>query len=194
MKQSEKQDTILRFLYARRDDGKEYSIKDILEGSGVETNSAEVERLANNLKRDNFIYLNDLSRKLKKASITSKGINYCEEDSYSNKGESVTHNYHIASSPNANIVINSSQVTIDQSQSEESKKIINEIREKISNSPDVAVEKQQEILECLSEIQHSIDDGKAPKFAARSLLSLVGDIGSVTGLGLTLARLFGVPV
>lgn len=61
MKQSEKLDVILRYLYDRKDDGKEYSILTILENSEIETNYQEVSRLAEQLSKDGYIHLNDLS-------------------------------------------------------------------------------------------------------------------------------------
>ena len=82
MTQSEKQDVILRYLYAKRDDGKEYSIKNILEESGIATNYQEVARLADKLKQDKLIELNDLSSQLKKAKINARGVEYSEKDSY----------------------------------------------------------------------------------------------------------------
>lgn len=89
MKQSEKLDIILRYLYDRKDDNKEYSISDILGNSGIDTNGAEVARLAEHLEKDKYITLNNLSSKLKKAKITSKGITYAEGDSYSHRGNNI---------------------------------------------------------------------------------------------------------
>lgn len=85
MKQSEKLDIILRYLYERKDDNKEYSIADIVTSSGIETNATEIARLAEHLEKDKYITLNNLSSKLKKAKITSKGITYAEGDSYSHR-------------------------------------------------------------------------------------------------------------
>lgn len=70
MKQSEKLDIILRYLYERRDDGREYNIAGILAESNVETNQTEVSRLASQLRDAKYIALNDLSSTLKKARIT----------------------------------------------------------------------------------------------------------------------------
>jgi hypothetical protein len=92
MRQSEKLDTILKYLYERRDTRVEYSISSILEELGIATNDAEMARLADHLRTDGHIELNNLSAKLKKAKITSKGIMYSEGDSYTHKGQTVTHN------------------------------------------------------------------------------------------------------
>jgi hypothetical protein len=196
MKQSEMLDVILRYLYERRNSRVEYSIASILEESNIVVDYNEMARLANQLKIDGFIELNVLSQKLKKAKITSKGITYCEEGSYSSKGkgQTVVNNYHIIDSPQANIVVGSSQVTINQEQHDKAENIIREIRETISHDQTVDLFLKKEILECLTEIESGIANKKAPKFAIKSLLGMGSDIASISGLALNLAQLFqGLP-
>jgi hypothetical protein len=113
MKQSEKLDIILRYLYERRDDRREYNIVDILSECNVETNYTETNRLAFTLRESKLIDLHQLSSTPMKARITSKGIAYCEEDSYSHKRQSVVNNISIVNSSQASIVVNSSQVEIN---------------------------------------------------------------------------------
>lgn len=192
MKQSEKLDIILRYLYERKDDGKEYSISDILAGSEIETNATEVSRLAEELKKDGYIYLNDLSSKLKKAKITAKGITYTEGDSYAYKGNNIVNHYHVVNSPQANIVVNSNQVTINQTQYDKAAEIIREMREKISKDALVDVNKKAEVLECLTEVESGLESKKVPKFAIRSLLGIGSDIASISSLAVSLAQLFQV--
>jgi len=183
-------DVILRYLYERRNNRVEYSIAAILEESGIQVDYNEMARLANQLRVDGLIDLNVLSSKLKKAKITSKGITYCEEGSYSVKGKTVINNYHIVDSPQANIVVGSSQVTINQEQHEKAHAIIKEIQEKISHDQAVDLLMKREILECLTEIEAGIENKKAPKFAIKSLLGMASDISSISSLALNLAQLF----
>jgi hypothetical protein len=188
MKQSEKLDIILRYLYDRKDDSKEYSIAEILTGSGIETKTIEVARLAEDLEKDKFITLNNLSSTLKKAKITSKGIAYAEGDSYSHKGQNITHHYNIVNSPQANIVVNSNQVAINQIQYDKATEIIKQIRETISKDESVNVTDRTEILECLTEIEAGIENKKTPKFAIKSLLGMGSDIASISAFVLDLAQ------
>ena len=190
MKQSEMLDVILRYLYERRNNRAESSISAILQESGIETDDNEVSRLANQLRKDGLIELNVLSQKLKKAKITSKGITYCEGDSHAHKGGSIINNYNIVDSPQANIVVNSSQVTINQTQHDKAIAIIKEIRETISHDQAVALEMKKDILECLTEIESGIAIQKAPKFAVKSLLGMGSDIASISGLLINLGQLF----
>ncbi|HZI25544.1 MAG TPA: hypothetical protein VFD46_10715 [Chryseolinea sp.] len=190
MKQSEKLDVILRYLYDRKDDNKEYSIADVLAGSGIETNPTEIARLAEHLERDKYVKLNNLSSKLKKAKITSKGITYAEGDSYSHKGNNIINHYNVVNSPQTNIVVNSNQVSIDQTQYESATEIIKQIRDTITQDESVAVAVRTEILECLTEIESGIENKKTPKFAIKSLLGIGSDIASISGFILNLAQLF----
>ncbi len=190
MKQSENLDIILRYLYERKDDNREYSIADILASSGIDTNATEVTRLAEHLEKDKYITLNNLSSKLKKAKITSKGITYAEGDSYSHRGNNIVNHYNIVNSPQANIVVNSNQVAITQSQHDKATEIIKQIRETITRDESVEVAMRTEILECLTEIESGIENKKAPKFAIKSLLGMGSDIASISGLVLNLAQLF----
>jgi hypothetical protein len=189
MKQSEKLDVILRYLYERKDDNTEYSIADVLESSGIETNPTEIARLAEHLEKDKYIKLNNLSSKLKKAKITSKGITYAEGDSYSHKGNNIINHYNVVNSPQTNIVVNSNQVSIDQTQYESATEIIKQIRDTISKDESVAVAVRTEILECLTEIESGLDNKKTPKFALKSLLGMGSDIASISGFILNLAQL-----
>lgn len=182
---------ILRYLYERRDDSQQYSIATILEELGIENNATEVARLADLLSKDKYIHLNDLSSKLKKARITAKGITYCEGSSYAHKGQSVVNHYHIVNSPQANIVVNSSQVEINQKQQDKAQEIINEMREAISRDQVVEIELKKDILECLTEIEAGIANKKTPRFAIKSLLGMGSDIASISGFVLNLAQLFG---
>jgi len=196
MTQSEKLDVILRYLYERRNKRVEYSIVAILEESGIEVDYNEVARLALQLRKDGLIDLNVLSQKLKKARITAKGVTYCEDGpSPVRKGASVINNYNITDSPQAAIVVGSSQVTITQTQHDKASDIVKQIREAISQDQTVGLELKKDILECLTEIESGIANKKAPKFAIRSLLGMGSDIASISGLALDLASLFqGLPV
>lgn len=69
MKQSEKLDVMLRYLYERKDDNKEYSIADILASSGIDTNPTEVARLAEHLEKDKYIVSTRASTSLHEGSL-----------------------------------------------------------------------------------------------------------------------------
>lgn len=194
MKQSEKLDLILRELYKHKNDGKYYSIGFICQSLNIPLDSVlELNKLAHRLKDDGFIKTmftrNDCS-----AELTSYGIEYCEEDSYSYSGHSViTNNYSISivNSPNSNIVNQSSNVTITQNASEVHK-VIENIRETVATDSSIDKEKATEIIECLNEIQESLKNNKKPKFAIKSLIDLTGGISSIASWITILGQFAGI--
>lgn len=105
-------------------------------------------------------------------------------------GNNIVNHYNIVNSPQANIVVNSNQVAITQSQHDKATEIIKQIRETITKDESVEVAMRTEILECLTEIESGIENKKAPKFAIKSLLGMGSDIASISGLVLNLAQIF----
>lgn len=194
MKQSEKLDLILRELYKYKNDGKYYSIRRICETLNIPLDSfIELNKLAHRLKDDGFIdpmfIRNDCS-----AELTSYGIEYCEENSYTYSGHSIiTNNYSISivDSPNSNIVNQSSNVTITQNISEASH-AVKKIRETIALDNTIDENKAVEILECLNEIQDNLKYNQKPKFAIKSLIDISGGISSISSWVTTLGQFAGI--
>jgi HEPN domain-containing protein len=186
MKQSEKLDLILKELYKHKHDGKFHSISEIcnyLKMSVIE--NEEIFSLAQRLKNDCYINL-QFSHDDAFASLTSYGIEYCEEDSYTYKGHSIiTNNYiNVTNSPNANVVSNSSNVTITITNYGEIKNKITEIKEAVGKLTDETI--KQEVLDCIEEIETNIEAGRKPKFAFASLINIAG---SLSGVGLLIIEL-----
>jgi len=182
MKQSEKFDLILRELYNYKNDGKYYSIDLICQKLIIPLDSdLELRNIAKRLEDDGYIKML-CSRFDCDAELTSYGVDYCEEDSYAYKGHPlITNNYNVSivNSPNSNIVNQSSDVTINQSISEVNH-AIEKIKETITADNTVEEFKANEILECLHEIQESVNNKKKPKFAIKSLLDIAGGISSIS--------------
>ncbi len=117
MKQSEKLDLILRFLYDRKFDGYHYNLSGILEENGINSNLDEAFALGKRLERDGLIEGFGTEEGGMSVCLTTDGIDYIENDSYSNKGHSIItnhYNYSISDSNNTNIVHDSSNISISQ--------------------------------------------------------------------------------
>jgi len=193
IKQSEKLDLILKSLYSTKSDEKYHSITEILSAYFLETSHADVFSLGKKLESSGFVSLlgqpNDVM-----AIITTDGIEYVEEDSFSNKGTSITHNsYSIAinNSPNANVVNASKDVTIKQNYSHIVEAIDN-IR--IEAQKDKSIEPQllEDILECLTEIEDSVKANMKPKFAIKHLIDIGSGISSIASFFITLSEFAGL--
>ena len=187
MKQSEKKDIVLRYLYEERDNNKYFNILEILDSNSIESNHNEVARIAKDLEDDKLIDLKDLSSILKKGKITSKGVDYCEKTSYSQEEKSVLN---MANIHNSTIVINSNHVIINQSNAEKANELLEEIKKELEIDQKFNPSERTEIFEALHEIQLSIKNQNPPKSAIRGLISLLGDGSSITGLVMSLAKLF----
>ncbi len=194
MKQSEKLDLILRELYKYKNDGKYYSIGWICETHNISLDSVlELNKLAHRLKDDGYINTmfkhNDCM-----AELTTYGIEYCEEDSYSYSGHSIiTNNYSISivNSPNSNVVNQSSNVNISQNISKASK-AVEKIREAIAIDTTIDKNIATEILDCLNEIQESLKNNQKPKFAIKSLINIAGGISSIASWVTILGQFAGL--
>jgi hypothetical protein len=193
MKQSEKLDIILRALYETKDSGRHTSIYEICKKLNIPLAIDEGKRLAHRLQNDGYVKATFLHHD-SLLILTTHGIDYCEQDSYTYSGNAIIKNQYnisVVNSPNSNIVNQSQNVTINQNYSE-IQKTINTIRETVKQDATVDPNTLLEILECLNEIEESIKNGNKPKFAIKSLIGLVGDISSITGLAITLAQFAGI--
>jgi len=189
MKQSEKLDLILKELYKHKHDGLYYSITAICEELNIDVAPhIEVPNIAHRLKNDGMINT-IFTRDDASASLTSYGIDYCEEDSYSHTGHSIINNNYInvTNSPNANVVSSSSNVAISITNHGDIKNKINEIRSATEKLTDQG--KKQEILECIDEVEAGIDAGKKPKYAFSSLSHMAGSLAEVGLLVIELGKL-----
>lgn len=194
MKQFEKLDLILKELYKYKNDGRCYSIGEICKDLNIPLDSvSEIGTLSNRLKTDGFIKAIPMCGD-SLAELTSYGIEYCEENSYSYTGHSIiTNNYSISivNSPNSNIVNQSSNVSITQNISEVNQ-AIEKIRETVKTDKTISDSKATEIIECLSEIQECLKNNKKPKFAIKSLIDIAGGISSIASWLTVLGQFAGL--
>lgn len=192
MKQSEKLDLILKALYQIRHDGFYYSIESICEANNIPVAPHnEVSMLAHRLNNDGYIKAS-FTKSDTSAILTSHGIEYCEEDSYSYQGHSIitnTYNLTISNSPNANIISGSKNVNIQIHNYSEIKKKISEVRDAIENNDGISKDKQKNLVECLDEVETLIDADKKPKFSFKQLTEEGSNIAGIGSILIELGRL-----
>lgn len=195
MKQSEKLDLILRELYKHKHDGKYYYLSQICKELNIAVApNTEIPTLGHRLKSDMLINAsfrqNDVA-----ACLTTYGIDYCEQDSYTYRGHSIitsTYNINVTNSPNANVVSNSSNVSISITNHDGIRNKINQIKDVVDKIPDGL--NKQEFLECLEEVETSIEAGKKPKYSFSSLTDIAGGLAGVGSLVIELGKLiFNTP-
>lgn len=191
MKQAEKLDLILKFLYEKRFDGGDYDIPEILLGYGINVNFEEGFALGKRLESDGLVKVIETKVGMA-ACLTTHGVDYIENDSYTYRGHSVTtnnYNISVSGSTNTNIVQSSSNVSISQT-GNDLDEIIKEIVAKL-DSETIEAQKLNDILDCLNEIKESVKNDIKPKFAFRSLLTMTSDVSSIGSLVVALGQILG---
>ena len=190
MKQTEKFDLILKKLYEFGFDGKYHSIVEILSDSSVQVTKGEVYALIERLDSEGLVKMISTKDSID-AIITSYGVQYCEDDSFTHRGIALINNNYdikIENSPGANIVNRSTNVNITN-QINEVRNILGKIRQAIDEDIAVSDNTKAEIIECILEIDNNLKAGQVPKFGIRNLIELAGDISSIAGLVITLIQL-----
>lgn len=193
MKQSEKLDFILKYLYQKKFDGNMYHIKTIFLENDMIINDEEALSLGKRLLDDNMInFVNTSEGTL--ANLNSYGVDYVEEDSYSEMGKAIVNQntFNISGSTNTNIINESNNIDIVLTQSvNQIDKIVNDIKDELSRSS-LKREDFNEILDCLNEIQEANKKGLTPKYAYKSLLTMTSEISSISSFLVALSQSLGI--
>jgi hypothetical protein len=192
MRQVEKLDLILRALYSRRASSQDEYLQDICKQERIPLVSRdELYKLTKRLENDNLIECNYIQAGIY-AELTSHGIEYCEEDSYSLKGQSIINNNYnltITNSPNANIVSASTSVYIQNNNYSDLKSKFQEFRKKITNDSIIDESQKAEIIECLTEVEDAVEAGRKPKFSFKQLSEQASNVAGVSSLLLQIAQM-----
>lgn len=186
MKQKEKLDAILKILY----EDSRYQQRNILSDyQKLDSNYDELVVLTERLKKEGLV-----ERLVTKDSIeiklTSQGVEYCEEDSFTVQGRSVIQNSYITlnNSPGSNIIGQSPGSSIVQKASQ-ANNILDQITTTTQEDDAIDSECKKEIIECVEEIKDAINSGRKSKSAVRGLLSLISEFASLSSLGISLKQL-----
>ncbi|WP_375437412.1 hypothetical protein [uncultured Hymenobacter sp.] len=192
MKHAEKLDAILRELYDRGSDKKDQMLNQICEAKNIPLKSRdELYAIADRLEKDGYVVCQRISAGIY-ATLTSHGIEYCEEDSYAYKGHAIVtnqYNLSITNSPNANIVSASTSTNIQITSHGEIKNKISELKKRISTNNDITNNQKADILECIEEVENAVDSGRKPKFALKQLIEQASNVAGVGSLLLDLGQL-----
>lgn len=192
MKQKEKLDLILKALYRNRH-FLFSSLEDIIAELKIPIDSNnEIQNLAKRLEEERYIRIK-LTKDCSFATITSYGIEYCEEDlSFSRSTYSVNNTFNIqniSESPNSNIISNSSKTNITIQNYPEIENIIKEIQDAILETKEISKTERENLEELLKDITTSLKEGQNPKFSIQKLLSNAGNFSSIGQLVIQLGQL-----
>lgn len=193
MKQSEKLDLLLKGYYAKKDNHNLYFPHQILQENGIPyTDNREATMLAKRLYDDKLITAQNISGLRIRGKITSHGIDYVEEDSYTYKGSSIiNNNYHttISNSSGISIVSSSSNVHVNISNIGDVNNKIEELLEKIQSSYEVPGEIKTEMIDCLEEMKASLSQDRKPKHSFAALLNMANNFAGISTLAIEVGKL-----
>lgn len=178
MTHKEKLDKILYLLYPLRYKGSQYRISEILMNGGVDFEAEEPRILAKRLDEDGLIKAS-FTKDGAFVRLTSRGIEYCEEESYSTPSTPVINLFSISNSPNTTIQIGNENIGTYNDNKLTNDKIL-ELRELIKDNTELTEVMVQEIGECLNELDEKIKSKKKiPNLLLKGLLSTTADIGTI---------------
>jgi len=194
MKQSEKLDLILKGLYDYKDTGKYHSLIGVCNAINIPLALEEWNRLAHRLKDDGYVRTifnyDDCMLQL-----TTYGIDYCEQDSYTYSGNAIitnTYNINVENSSNINIVSQSTDVKITLETKNEADKKIELLLKKLSELTEIDNDLKTDIFDCVKDIQNKLrQNEKVPKYSLKGLIDLTSKVASLSSLGVGIAQLFG---
>ena len=177
MKHKEKLDIVLRGLYRYKFDGKYYPILQIIEEQGLAYGNNEPRHIAKRLNEDGYAKM-VATKDRTSVCITSKGVEYCEQDSYALPGSSIINIYNIDST-NSNLNIGSGNQNV-KGHSNKQIDDINEIKKELAYLKEVDNALVKEISECLDEIEEKIQQGKkVSSVLFRGLLAATADLTTI---------------
>jgi hypothetical protein len=191
MKQSEKLDIILRGLYERRDGRQWDDAQEILKEKGIEVSDMELDRLKERLTSDRLVEdLGAVGHALLK--ITSRGVEYCEEDSYSYRGRSllsIDQSVNISGSEHINVIANSTNSSIQTGDTEALSKALASLQTEIEGNQELSSQQREDMMESLVEAKDHYSKGMKPKGAIKHILEVGKSIAAIASLATTILGL-----
>lgn len=193
MKQSEKLDLLLRGYYEKRNTYLYYFPEQILKEFNIPfSDIREATSLGKRLHSDKFLTARSISNMRIWGRISSEGIDYCEGDSYTNKGFAIiTNDYStvINNSQGVSVVNSSENFTVNISNLIDIEKRITDLVELIKNSEIPSEVEKNNMLECIDEIKTSLQNDKKPKYAFQALLGMTNNFAGIGSLAIEIGKL-----
>lgn len=192
MKESEKRDLILKQLYEKKHDNFSM-LKGIMEYLHIYESEEELNRIANRLDKDNYADIKRISHGVM-IKISSLGIDYCEQDSYSHPGHPVINLNFSGVFNAANMIMGANNSNNHQSVTitSEAESLIKKIQESIQQSTEIDEESKGALMECIGDIDDKVKDNKKiSKYQWSALLNNTAGLTQVSSFAIQLAQIFG---
>ena len=189
MKQVEKLDRILRYLYERRFDGKMYLLQNIVAEISLPVEGKnEIIMLGKRLKDDHVVDAIPLSLGRLHMKINTYGVDYCEERSYESASQPLVHTT-INITNSQHVALNSNSAGATASSNGKGSILADRIMEEGQKDASLTPEDQRALKELLEEYKTCIAQGASPKVQVDALISRFGNLASIGSLILSLGQM-----
>ncbi len=126
------------------------------------------------------------------AKITSRGIDYCESDSYSYEGKPLitnNYNFNIENSTGVALVTSSSNVHINQTFGTAIQEKFDALLRAVEEEIRLDQSQKQDIKDCVTEIKEAIANNLKPRFSYKALLEMTSSFAGIGSLVLEIGKL-----
>lgn len=189
MKQSEKLDLILKKLYEYRNDQTALTVQAVMESLGIYETKIEAERLKSRLEEDKLIDVDKYMGFVDTVKINSRGIEYCEETSFTDKNKSIVNMHFSGNFHNSNLMTAASSINYSSQSigaTDEITDLIQRIREALRQ--EAKQEEQEDLTEYIQDVENKIKNNeKVPRLQWNTLIQNSANLATSGSLILQLA-------
>jgi len=176
MTHKEKLDKVLYLLYPYRFNNSLLALRELMSKEEIHFGKNEPLIISQRLKEDGFIKSTETLGGEVYVKLTSYGIEYCEEESYSLPNKSVINLFNISNSPSSTVIVGDGN-SIEYTNTDKIQNSISELKVRIVESEELTEVIVKEIGECLDEIDDKVKrKQRIPKMLVKGLLSTSADM------------------
>ena len=195
MKQVEKLDRILRYLYERRNDGNRHPLHKIVEETRLPVEgNGEIIRLGKRLMEDGLTDAIQLSMGRFMLRLNSHGVDYCEGHSFESASEPLVQPTTINIMNSQYVSLNSHSAGATASNSGNGAELAARILQEARKDGSLTHEEITRLEELLKSINESLTQGLSSKSEGEELISRYGNLASIGSFCLSLGQMAGAMV
>ena len=185
---------ILKWLYPRRHQGGMcIKLEAIMEELNIFESREEAERIADELTHRRLAIINPIEEGAGLVrGITSQGIGYCNDSSFTKSSELSNSVSYTVNAYNAVVGNNNNGIQQSTTMTNEAGELVRKILEGISSESQLRKEEKEELIEHVIDIKERLESGqKVTNFQWKALIGNTANLVAVADFALKLAQLSG---
>lgn len=179
MKQSEKLDRMLRYLYDHRFDGQRYMLKHVVGQLKLDIGWPEAIALAGRLEADNFVDSIKMAGGERLMEITTYGVDYCEAHSYGNAELPLANYSPVFIQQSSNVVVMQGSPGARVNNASPYAELVDTIVKAAEGDQSITPTALSELRQMLDEIKASLAGGTVPRTTTKVLIERFGALSSI---------------